>query len=269
LIESLPIKENGVHMNLVSFGRDPVAEDISPSAASGFTFSTSEAMWNHAESYDKQTIRATADNFFETKASRYRQFTDFRPIFDDYGAIRLAGQERPLLIIASDGKPLLKGREFRRNRLRASLKASCDANARMREANPDIKVLCFQSTQKSRSSKFFKCACDATWVSKPLFQTAPSHELITKQMLSFICTDLVEEKKADPCFPINAQYSNLRKRKFHCIRVKRDINGNPVDPDDIFQDRKTIRRQCFFNGRSRQCEVFDIFKELYLPPISS
>ncbi len=275
LFEDLPIKLDGIHVTLVG-DSDAGPVDFMPSAAGGFSFNTAEDYWGREETYNATTVTASFEDFVENNMNQRRRYSDPRLFFDDYGTRRSQGRENPTLLLMSDGRPQIEELKIRNRRkwFQRSLQVSCDAARAMREAAPDVKVLCFQGHNTASSTKFYKCACDATWLARPKNREIPSADLVAQQIQAFICTTDAFEKKSNPCEQVNLDNPLLttgprsrrnRARKRACAAVRRDPYGDPYDPNSVLQDPKTIRRQCKMVSNGKTCVVYNTFAALYLP----
>jgi len=138
---------------------------------------------------NEATALAKVDLFLDRPFERIF-YTNFIPIFEHAMSSNMPRDST--IVIVSDGRPFTpkyKGSS-------KSTTISCNARQQLRYERPDIKVLCFGS-EKSKATKFFKCACDAIWGSK---KGAISTKGVVDAMNNVVCSKYSERN--DPCVEI-------------------------------------------------------------------
>jgi hypothetical protein len=111
---------------------------------------------------------------------------------------------------------------------------------------PHVSITCFQSDAKSRSTRFFKCACDAVWL-------ASNHDVIVE--------DVAIQLRNHVCQPVNPQSNPCvqETQRRACLRVKRNYRGERQAHTSALASREY--KQCYW--RRGRCHVLRRFAPLY------
>lgn len=182
-----------------------------------------------------QAIESINEFLATTEVSQF--YTEYIPIFTH------AQESLPpdsTIVIVSDGKPFTKKYRGKKK----AMVESCNARLSLKRTNPDIKVLCFQSTKESKATPFFKCACDAIWLQSDY--TMSDKEYVADQMKDIVCDKF--EKQPNPC---------------RCIDNKNDCKS--VMKTNMGNDRKTVfdvvSSHCYW--KDNECHVRPNYSTIY------
>ncbi len=225
LSKELYIGEDNAHMGVVSLTK--YAEDVVPPPERNqdtYNFTTAEDYFSQQSTFSTQSLEQAVAYFRRRRA--VGMFTDFVHLLEEYAEKRLTGYgDKGTIILLSDGVPFVNFPEgFNSTR---SLELACAKATQVREENPDLNILCYQS-RKRMYTPFFKCACTGKWMN--LDSRNPEQALVhvAREMRSHICPP--EQKQPDPCAEVESQtHSSLDSKMQTCLSIRRNIYGEPAD----------------------------------------